>query len=531
MALIPQLSLQTRGIEVQQPDLLRTLLGGAQLREAQDQSALRTLQMRQLGQDLRERQALTAPGGPVDRYKQLLGGGPSLASQQGTPMSPEQVPALNPQAVGSPLQQSGSPPLPGAQTQARQAPVARQLQQEDIYRELALTRTGQPIAKILMELDQHQLERRKTTAALQKDELEGQLKASQAMAEMFSSVQDAPEAERPALYAEARAVMERLVPHAAAAMPATYDPRVVGLFGTMAVSAKEKATQALTLMERKTAIANTKLREREHTFNVKKTGTQQDIDQFRAETDAIQAETAQKRLGEVEYQKVGDDVLAMPKYGTPGQGAPQGTRLGPTPESRQPLREAAAKRLKDAYEAADAGQKVQDTLDEVDRLIDEGVYEQSPTLLAALETYKRTGTVLPSYDDATLARTQRLREMGAALTLSQGSLGNQVSEGDRRTYEQAMGNFQQGRTKQAMQESLLSMRTIADKAMRNANEVSRKIEAGELTPAYQPRPGAGKTVGEGAIQATMDEMAARGDPKTRAQVIEEFKKQGYRVVK
>lgn len=202
-------------------------------------------------------------------------------------------------------------------------------------------------------------------------------------------------------------------------------------------------------------------------------------------------------------------------------------------QQRAPLTQAMADEIKKVQEEARAARSLTQSLSEVERLMNEGVYEQSPTLSAALTLYNSTGYVMPGlgYDAAILARTGRLRELGSQLTVDRaGTLGNQVSEGDRKTYEAAAGRFQEGKTLASMRESVKSMRTIAERAIENANTALTTMQQTNQIPQYQGTPGAAKgtkanPITEQDIQDTLKNPANAG--KTRAQLIKEWRDAGF----
>ena len=131
---------------------------------------------------------------------------------------------------------------------------------------------------------------------------------------------------------------------------------------------------------------------------------------------------------------------------------------------------AATKRLEASNAKGSSAEAVMNVLDEVDRLIDEGVYENVPedsTKMAAFWLGFRP-------DDAKAARTKRLYELGNQLTVGMapnGSLGAGMSEGDRQTFERAGGDLQKNQAALSRKETIKSMRSLGKINMHDANTV------------------------------------------------------------
>jgi hypothetical protein len=120
-------------------------------------------------------------------------------------------------------------------------------------------------------------------------------------------------------------------------------------------------------------------------------------------------------------------------------------------------------------------------------------------------------------------------ELGAQLKLAHGSLGSGVSTADAVTYGKAAGNFEEPKNVAEMQQSITSMRSIANTAMRRANEARKSAETTGRLPEFEERgagasQGGGKVVSEADIAATM-----QASGKTRQQVLDALKAKGYTV--
>lgn len=128
-----------------------------------------------------------------------------------------------------------------------------------------------------------------------------------------------------------------------------------------------------------------------------------------------------------------------------------------------------------------AAQHATQTLTEIERLIGEGVYGTGPEDLLIMKGYE---SKLLYQNDPKAARTARVKELGSQLVLAQGSLGGQVSDADRDTYAKAAGSFQNAKNIAEMRESIKSMRTIARKAIENANSARKTWEETGRLPEF-----------------------------------------------
>jgi hypothetical protein len=167
--------------------------------------------------------------------------------------------------------------------------------------------------------------------------------------------------------------------------------------------------------------------------------------------------------------------------------------------------ETAQKRLEALDKNGLAAQDTQTTLDEVERLLGEGVYGNSPVDRAAMVAY-RNGL---RANDTKAQRTARLQELGNQLILARGSLGSNVSNTDAQIYARAAGNFQQAKNLQEMQESIRSMRTILNKAVDYANTARRSYEETGRLPALEGRPDRGPHAGTPLDQLTPAQRTER----------------------
>lgn len=82
--------------------------------------------------------------------------------------------------------------------------------------------------------------------------------------------------------------------------------------------------------------------------------------------------------------------------------------------------------------------------------------------------------------------TERLREIGASMTLSFGSLGSQVSNADRETYQRAQGDFERAKSIESMRMSLKTMAEVAARVMAKVNQNRASFEATGRKPDFAP---------------------------------------------
>lgn len=183
------------------------------------------------------------------------------------------------------------------------------------------------------------------------------------------------------------------------------------------------------------------------------------------------------------------------------------------------LGQTAQKRLEDYDKAGLEAQTAHTTMDEIERLIGEGVYGNTIGDRAAMAAY-RAGT---RPHDAKAQRTARLQELGSKMTAAPG-LGTAVSDADAKLYAKAAGNFQEPKNLQEMRESLKSMRAIANTAVKTANRAREHYEQTGKLPPFEAR-----ALSEQDITDTIAAGKAAGQTITRQQVIEAARSKGYDV--
>lgn len=148
---------------------------------------------------------------------------------------------------------------------------------------------------------------------------------------------------------------------------------------------------------------------------------------------------------------------------------------GLTPKGRSDvLAEASKQRLQDSEKTAQQWQNKLGVYDEIERLLTspEGTQGAGLTDRAAMLAHQY------GWQDQKTRNTQRVRELGAQLTLAMGSLGNQVSNADRETYEKAQGAFESAKDPQDAIQALGVMRSVASSYLQNANTMRDSIEGG-----------------------------------------------------
>jgi hypothetical protein len=248
----------------------------------------------------------------------------------------------------------------------------------------------------------------------------------------------------------------------------------------------------------------------------------------------------ERREGSEQYTiPTADGIYVAPRFAE-NPGGQDIRRIGESEASLAPIRKADEDILKKYNDTATTAKDVNTALDEAERLIKEGVYEAGVVNDAALAAYP-TVTV-PGFDAEKLARTKALREIGHRLTLSNGSLGTGVSEGDRITYQKATGDFASAKSFDSMYESIKTARNVANRATDAANELNRFYRDNKRLPDYaraavptreqvreQPKAGSVPTLRltEADIAATLANPKNAG--KTRADILAAAKARGYEV--
>lgn len=297
MPLDPSISLHAQLPQVQIPDLTRTLLAGAQLREANQQAALRGLQAQQIALEMQEQQGLMGPGGPMQRLQALRGQGlagvapgaggmglpPQVAPQvapapQAFPLDPGGLsPELPPGALlpgsaqprstvplpgmlsgiqGTSAQEAAAPGTPEAAGGAAPGQPSREEQRRAILEEMVLKypRRGPAMAKTLLDMDAMLQDSQKSELLNQKTKLEMQLKGSETLFNLASGVENAED------YQEFRGIAQRMGIPGAEALPPQYDPRVIQYYTTVSRTAKERIDQQLMGIHRQIEARNVGIR-------------------------------------------------------------------------------------------------------------------------------------------------------------------------------------------------------------------------------------------------------------------------------
>jgi hypothetical protein len=532
MALDPRISLASLAPQVQMPNFVNTAMIAQQMQEQQQQQQLRMFQLSQLLRQQQQRDALLAPGGSLAQLLALDQGGTAPGAQ---PVSP-----LNPQAAAGPIQQT---PLGGTpQASAPATPIMqedREAQRERLYRQIMLSSpdVGGPIVKSLLDVEKMQRENQKARSESQSKQAETHIKLMDTINQGAQAVLDAPPAQQPARYQAFQQAVQGLPIPAAAQLPAEWGPEAQNKVALYAQQSRDAATRMKQQIDQQEA--NIKAYQAETARAGQRTGQQE------ADIKAYQAQTERGRLTEQQTIEGPQGIYAVPKYpgaldiagGGTGEGAsgvarplttPGGEAIG-SPKAMEPMRQATADDLKKVNEGARTAQTVTQTLTEVERLMNEGIYDLGPKNAAAIALYQRTGTVAPNYDENTLARTIRLRQLGAQLTLSRGSLGSNVSNEDRETYGRSAGDFERGQTIGSMQESIKSMRAIAQKAIDWGNQANESVQRTGRLPAFEstappPRGTTANPLAMTDVDKILKAYEAKGIPMTRQQILDDFRK-------
>ena len=184
-----------------------------------------------------------------------------------------------------------------------------------------------------------------------------------------------------------------------------------------------------------------------------------------------------------------------------------------------------AKRVETLSAKGTAMEGLQNTLDEVERLIAEGVYTNLPE--------DRLNQILADAglraNDPIAARTARLYELGHAMTIENagGNLGGHISDTDLRTYQAAGGNFQKPKSALAMKESLKSIRSLASIHLQDANAGWKRYKETNTLPRFgEPRAERLKILTPELLADAVE--ARKKDGWTEPQVRDALLKQGWR---
>jgi hypothetical protein len=367
-------------------------------------------------------------------------------------------------------------------------------------------RIGPAIVKPLIEIDQQLL-------AQQKGQLEFQSKAMDLIAQGAAAVEAQPPEARAEAYGQWRNVlMQRGIPGVAQQLPEQYDPQRVAALGTQARTAKERIDQ-----------------QRE---------------QHQLEINAYDKETERLKLGEVgihsgafrdtPYYK---NPFAAERLQREGGGAPggAGARLpqvgGPSTPAVAPYRAAQEAELKDYVTQGSEARKVHVALDEAERLMQEGVYDQSKGLTLAIETYRRLGPNFKDWpgaaewDEAKLAKTARLRQIGYEVKLARTKLGAGTSDAEGRAFSEAAGNIENGQPLEMTRQAIGSLRKFADTALTATNEAMQNARGDVRAPVQGRNTGGVRPVTrytDADVQAAVAQANAGGKRNLTPQQIEQY---------
>ena len=145
--------------------------------------------------------------------------------------------------------------------------------------------------------------------------------------------------------------------------------------------------------------------------------------------------------------------------------------------------QADAKWLKDQDESGAAAEKLSSTIQQARSVIaaPAGVLGNSPMDQAAYKLHEWGVN-----NSETAVNTERLRELGAQMTLSFGSLGAQVSNADREVYARAQGNFENAKSPEAMKLSLDQMSAVSENVIAKINQNRTTYQQTGRKPDFAP---------------------------------------------
>jgi hypothetical protein len=190
--------------------------------------------------------------------------------------------------------------------------------------------------------------------------------------------------------------------------------------------------------------------------------------QSQAERDA--ANDARQIANNAETQRIARERLALEK-GKTGPGAV--------------VRHADKAWLKTQDEAGAAAEKLSESIAQAQGLVSgkDGVYGND-----LIDRGKYLAHQWGMNDSPTAVNSERLREVGAQMTLSFGSLGTSVSNADREAYARAQGNFEQAKSPKAMLLSLKEMSAVSERVIKKVNSNRRFYEETGRKPDFAPAP-------------------------------------------
>jgi hypothetical protein len=422
--------------------------------------------------------ALTAGGGPMTQQTVQRGAG--VPPQDGGPIPPEMAAQVTPTVTppGGPQSTIG-----GLAPQPRQDPLA------------AIFRTDPDAGLKLLDM----------RTKRQEQQLQWGLKSIEAVAQISQGVTNQDSLD------QAREYMQQIAPQAAARLPKVYTKEGMEAFQAQALRVKERQTlkiQDLAAQAEAVKAQATLLKQQQAGANIPNYTGDANLD----------AAIYERMKGQAPGAIPPADVVAAARKDVQEGKVTVSERQGAAQAQSRAMGETMQKRLEAFDKAGMAGQETHTVLDEAERLIAEGVYSNSPIDRANMLAYNKG--LAPG--DTKAQRTKRLMELGAQLKLAHGSLGSGVSVADAVTYGKAAGNFEEPKNLAEMQQSITSMRTIANTAMRRANEARKSAETTGKLPEFEER--GNKVFSEADIAATM-----KGSGKTRQQVIEAAKAKGYTV--
>jgi len=186
--------------------------------------------------------------------------------------------------------------------------------------------------------------------------------------------------------------------------------------------------------------------------------------------------------------------------------------------------EAGQKRLEAANARGSSAENAMNVLDEADRLISEGVYENVPE--EQIKMWLNTAGLRNT--DAKAARTARLYEIGEQMVLANtpnGSLGAGFSDADRQSVSAAGGGLNRAKTALERQESIKSARKIYRQNMDDANNTWSTYRDTKDFPQF----GSARKARLNLLSESDLKEAMAANKWTREQAIANAQRGGYRV--
>lgn len=272
-------------------------------------------------------------------------------------------------------------------------------------------------------------------------------------------------------YDMARREVQRVSPEWANALPATYSKEGLQPFIDRALSVKDKALLDAENLKTQAEVFKTRVAAAGQQIVPKYTGD--------AQRDSLMHSEMQRRgLTGNPPQDVLDRVEQRIQQGkvdvSASQGAGQAQQAGQAAYNKE--------RMTQAANMGSSAQSSLSTLNQMQTLMDEGVYGNSWGDVFNMGLYQAR----LNQGDQQAVRTQQLRDYGNQLIrdVAEGKLGAGVSNRDVDIFRNAVGNFQKAKNLDEMRESLAQMQGAAKRMIGQANRMQQTFQGGGRLPDF-----------------------------------------------